>query len=186
MSTTRPTEQYAGQGWVLFDWEYSATRPQLTFRAGNMEATRLQFDAYRRFVHMPQWAAQVQFWCWSTNDFRLLRYRRVNGVTPTLYQTDFPQVFPEVVPLVSGVIVREYRLQANALWGQGSYQNNYTLTNEQMTIANRFFGVFDVSTESGFDPYGVRVDFEQPGNKSVIRVLALGHHNHVWQTGGIA
>jgi hypothetical protein len=90
------------------------------------------------------------------------------------------------------VTVREYRFQTGTKWGTGSFQNKYTQTQKQMTIANRFFGVFDVKTRTNqdpiggrFDPYGLRVDFEQPGTRSTIRVLALGHHNHVWQTGDI-
>lgn len=187
-----PTSQYAGQGWALFDWTYHATRPQLLFRAGNMDAARLQFDAYRRFVHIPYWAAQIQFWCWSQNDFRLLISRRANGADVTLDQTLYPQAFPEVVPIVTGVTVREYRFPTGTQWGTGSFQNQYTQTQKQMTISNRFFGVFDVKTRTNqdpiggrFDPYGLRVDFEQPGTRSTIRVLALGHHNHVWQTGDI-
>jgi hypothetical protein len=194
MSTTsRPTEQYAGQGWVLFDWDYHASRPQLTFRAGNMDATRMQFDAYRRFVHIPQWAAQVQLWCWSQNDFRIQEIKRT-GSNPVLVNTWYPQAWPDSVQTVAGAAVREYRFPGLQTWTQGSYQNNYTSTAKQMTIAGRWFGVFDFATTTqqtfqgpdAFDPYGIRLDFEQPGTKSTIRVLALGHHNHVWQTGGIA
>lgn len=189
MLPIRPTDQYAGQGWALFDWEYSATRPQLIFRAGNMDATRVQFDAYRRFVHVPQWAAQVQLWCWSQNDFRIQESKRT-GSNPTVVGTHYPQAWPEQLQTVVGAAVREYRFPNLQQWTQGSYQNNYTTSAAQLTIAGRWFGVFEFATTTqgagAFDAYGIRLDFEQPGTKSTIRVLALGHHNHVWQTGGIA
>jgi hypothetical protein len=188
-----PTEQYAGQGWALFDWDYHATRTQLTFRAGNMDASRIQFDAYRRFVHIPQWAAQVQLWCWSQNDFRITEGKR-RGSNRFLVSTRYPQAWPDSVQTVAGASVREYRFPFAQTWTQGSYQNNYISTAKQMTIAGRWFGVFDFATTTqqtfqgpdAFDPYGILLDFEQPGTKSTVRVLAIGHHNHVWQTGGIA
>lgn len=185
----RPFDQYAGQGWALFDWNYHATRPQLLFRAGNMDATRLQFDAYRRWLHVPHWAAQIQLWCWCQNDFRIEESRRI-GSNPTIVATHYPTAFPESLQTVVGVAVREYRFAAGAAWTQGSYQNNYTTSNAQLTIADRYFGVFEFRTTTqipgGFDPFGIKLDLVQPNNKSTIRVLALGHHNHVWQTGGIS
>lgn len=185
----RPFDQYAGQGWALFDWNYHATRPQLLFRAGNMEATRIQFDAYRRWLHVPQWAAQIQLWCWCQNDFRIEESKRP-GTNPIIVATHYPTAFPESLQTVVGAAVREYRFGGAQVWGQGAYQNNYTTSTAQLTIANRYFGVFEFRTttqgQGAFDPFGIKLDFVQPGTKSTIRVLALGHHNHVWQTGGIA
>lgn len=186
---SRPSEQYAGQGWAAFDWNHHATRPQFSFLAGNMDATRLQFDAYRRFLHVPQWAAQVQLWCWSQNDFMIEESRRT-GTNPVLVATHYPQAWPDSVQTVVGAQVREYRFPNIQTWTQGTFQNNYTTSAAQLTIAGRFFGLFEFRTTTqgpgAFDPYGIRLDFVQPGTKSTVRILALGHQNHVWQTGGIA
>lgn len=189
MLRTRPTSQATGTGWALFDWDYHATRAQLTYRAGNMDSVRLQFDAYRRFIHIPQWAAEITFWCWSQNDFRLQQWRR--GIGPdVLAWNHYPQAWPQSIEVANDIRIREYRLPNNPTgpWGAGAFQNLFATTPVQMTIANRFFGVFNVIAtpeQYAFDPYATRVEVFQPGTKSTVRILAVGHHNETWRTGGI-
>ena len=192
MSQTRPTYQATGQGWALFDWDYHATRPQLTFRAGCMDATRIQFDAYRRWVHMPHWAAEIQLWCWSANDFRVNQLRRTfgnNQYNEVLVRQHYPQAWPQSIDVANDIRVRDYRLPNNPTgpWGAGSFQNLFATTPVQMTIAGRWAGVFTIATTPAdyADPFATKIEILQPGTKSVVRVLALGHHNQTWRTGGI-
>ena len=191
MSQTRPTYQATGQGWALFDWEYHATRPQLTFRAGCMDATRIQFDAYRRWVHMPHWAAEVQFWCWSQNDFPVNQIRR-SGIGPykdVLIKRHYPQAWPQSIDVANDIRVREYRLPTDITspWGSGKFQNLFATTPVQMTNTGRWAGVFTIATTPDHysDPFATKIDILWPGTKSVVRVLALGHHNETWRMGNI-
>jgi len=177
--TELPYDQYGGTGWALFDWVHSSDRPQLTFVAGNMHSLRLQFDAYRRVLQMPYAFAQIQLWVWSQNDFRLTVYKPGPNTTETLY----PTAYPDTETTVSAVTLREYRIPTGGAWGGGTYQNNRTTTSNQMTIVNRFFGIHEIATPANFVNEVVRITISQPGTKSKVRLLAIGHHNNNFENG---
>jgi hypothetical protein len=187
MLQTRPTSQYAGTGWCLIDYDYHATRPQFTYRAGNMAATRLQFDAYRRFLHMPYWAAEIQFWCWSQADFKLVELNADTGFTSDVVREHFPQAWPQSIEVPNDVRIREYRLPNNptGLWGQGTYQNYVANAAVQMTIAGRWAGVFRIAATPSDYPFGKSLEIANGGAAATVRILAIGHHNQTWATGGI-
>lgn len=172
--TDLPYDQYGGTGWALIDWVHSSDRPQLTFVAGNMHALRLQFDAYRRVLQMPFAYAQIQLWVWSQNDYRLSVFKPGPNTTETIY----PSAYPDSQATTSAITVREYRIPTAGSWGGGTYQNNRTTTSNQMTIANRFFGIHEIATPTNFVNEVVRITISQPGTKSKVRLLAIGHHNN--------
>ena len=172
-----PFDQYGGTGWALFDWEYNLNRPTLSFIAGNMHALRLQFDAYRRELQMPYDTLQIQFWIWSQNDYRFyVSHRYVEGFNPN---TLYPQAYPTQEDLVTTATIREYRGTAPS----GSYQNHLVTTSSQTTIANRFFGIYDITFPGPIGALTVQAWIEQPGTKSKVRVLAIGHHNSNFENG---
>jgi len=171
-----PTEYpfAAATGWALFDWQPSATaRATFTRIAGGMSASRLQLDRYRQNLQIVIPNSQIQFWVWAEQTFSLFSW--ANGTITTFN----PHVYPESISVETAITPREARavgfnrpgIGFGVFFVNGVYYTGRTLTANQITIVNRYFGVYTIA--GAIQTAGTRVYISSLNR---VRVLAIGHN----------
>lgn len=173
-------------GWAAFNWNYSASGPQLTFVAGCCDAARVQMDRYRRVLMATGVRFQWQVFGWSTKDFAFRKRLSAGGATTRANQR--PQQTEAVDTAINNV--RELRDDGPGGIVPGLWLNNFTnapIAYQSNQVFANSYGFTPAAPVSGLNRDVLEiVQFDPLADGSgyaTVRILVIGFHNLVWDLG---